>query len=298
MDAELAGTDGSITYERGSDGVVIPGSYRNQHKAANGSTVQLTIDDDIQFYVQQQVQQAKNLSGARNVSAVVLDAKSGEVLAMSNDTTFDPSQDIGRQGNKQMGNPAGHVPVRTGVGEQGRHGRLGNRVRAQQSRRGAAGARLDQHGRGHRARRVESRRGAVHHHRRVREVVQRRRADAGPARRPGPLLRHAPQVRAGAAHQRRAARRERRAGAAARPVVGQHLLQPAYRPRPFDDPAADDGDVSGDRQRRTADAAADHQGHHRIRRHPHRRASPGRDSGGIAGDRADGAQHASRSRAA
>ncbi|HEY2449742.1 MAG TPA: penicillin-binding protein 2 [Mycobacterium sp.] len=103
MDAELAGTDGSITYDRGSDGVVIPGSYRNQHRAANGSTVQLTLDDDIQFYVQQQVQQAKNLSGARNVSAVVLDAKSGEVLAMSNDNTFDPSQDIGRQGNKQMG---------------------------------------------------------------------------------------------------------------------------------------------------------------------------------------------------
>ncbi|MBV8180567.1 MAG: penicillin-binding protein 2 [Mycobacterium sp.] len=104
MDAELAGTDGSITYDRGSDGVVIPGSYRNQHRAANGSTVQLTLDDDIQFYVQQQVQQAKNLSGARNVSAVVLDAKSGEVLAMSKDNTFDPSQDIGRQGNKQMGN--------------------------------------------------------------------------------------------------------------------------------------------------------------------------------------------------
>jgi cell division protein FtsI (penicillin-binding protein 3) len=104
MDAVLAGTDGSITYDRGSDGVVIPGSYRNQHRAANGSTVQLTLDDDIQFYVQQQVQQAKNLSGARNVSAVVLDAKTGEVLAMSNDNTFDPSQDIGRQGNKQMGN--------------------------------------------------------------------------------------------------------------------------------------------------------------------------------------------------
>jgi cell division protein FtsI (penicillin-binding protein 3) len=103
MDAELAGTDGSITYDRGSDGVVIPGSYRNQHKAVNGSTVQLTLDDDIQFYVQQQVQQAKNLSGSRNVSAVVLDAKSGEVLAMTNDNTFDPSQDIGRQGDKQMG---------------------------------------------------------------------------------------------------------------------------------------------------------------------------------------------------
>ena len=104
MDSALAGTDGSITYDRGSDGVVIPGSYRNQHEAVNGSTVQLTLDDDIQFYVQQQVQQARDVSGARNVSAVVLDAKSGEVLAMANDDTFDPSQDIGRQGDRQIGN--------------------------------------------------------------------------------------------------------------------------------------------------------------------------------------------------
>src|SRR5262249_4300353 len=104
LDSVLAGTDGSITYDRGSDGVVIPGSYRNRHDAVDGSTVMLTLDDDIQFYVQQQVQQAKNLSGAKNVSAVVLDAKTGEVLAMANDNTFDPSQDIGRQGDKQLGN--------------------------------------------------------------------------------------------------------------------------------------------------------------------------------------------------
>src|SRR6202012_4586468 len=102
MDSVLSGTDGSVTYDRGSDGVVIPGSYRNRHDAVNGSTVMLTLDDDIQFYVQQQVQQAKDLSGAKNVSAVVLDAKTGEVLAMSNDNTFDPSQDIGRQSDREL----------------------------------------------------------------------------------------------------------------------------------------------------------------------------------------------------
>ncbi len=104
MDSMLAGTDGSVTYDRGSDGVVIPGSYRNRHEAVNGSTVQLTLDDDIQFYVQQQVQMARDASGAKDVSAVVLDAKTGEVLAMSNDNTFDPSQDIGRQSDRQIGN--------------------------------------------------------------------------------------------------------------------------------------------------------------------------------------------------
>jgi cell division protein FtsI (penicillin-binding protein 3) len=114
LDSVLAGTDGSVTYDRGSDGVVIPGSYRNRHDAVDGSTVQLTIDDDIQFYVQQQVQQAKDLSGAKNVSALVLDAKTGEVLAMSNDNTFDPSQDIGRQGDRQMGNLSVSSPFEPG----------------------------------------------------------------------------------------------------------------------------------------------------------------------------------------
>lgn len=114
MDSVLAGTVGSITYDRGSDGVVIPGSYRNRHEAVNGSTVQLTLDDDIQFYVQQQVQLAKDASGARNVSAVVLDAKTGEVLAMANDNTFDPSQDIGRQANRQIGNLSVTSPFEPG----------------------------------------------------------------------------------------------------------------------------------------------------------------------------------------
>ncbi|OJZ68740.1 cell division protein FtsI [Mycolicibacterium diernhoferi] len=114
MDAKLAGADGSVTYDRGSDGVMIPGSMRNRHEAVDGSTVQLTLDDDIQFYVQQQVQQVKDVSGAANVSAVVLDAKSGEVLAMANDNTFDPSQDIGRQGHRQMGNPAVSSPFEPG----------------------------------------------------------------------------------------------------------------------------------------------------------------------------------------
>ena len=114
LDAVLAGNDGSVTYDRGSDGVVIPGSYRNRHDAVDGSTVMLTLDDDIQFYVQQQVQQAKNASGSKNVSAVVLDAKTGEVLAMSNDNTFDPSQDIGRQEDRELGNLSVSSPYEPG----------------------------------------------------------------------------------------------------------------------------------------------------------------------------------------
>lgn len=114
LDSVLAGTDGSVTYDRGSDGVVIPGSYRNRHDAVNGSTVTLTIDDDIQFHVQQQVQMAKDASGAKNASAVVLDAKTGEVLAMANDNTFNPAQDLSRQKGRQLGNLSVSSPFEPG----------------------------------------------------------------------------------------------------------------------------------------------------------------------------------------
>jgi cell division protein FtsI (penicillin-binding protein 3) len=93
---------------------VIPGSYRNRHTAVNGSAVELTLDNDIQFYVQQQVELAKSLAGAHTVAAVVLDAKTGEVLAMANDNTFDPSQDIGRQEDRKLGNLAVSSPFEPG----------------------------------------------------------------------------------------------------------------------------------------------------------------------------------------
>ncbi|MGW1742881.1 peptidoglycan D,D-transpeptidase FtsI family protein [Nocardia sp. NPDC001965] len=91
LDSVLAGTDGSYTYDRGSDGAVIPGSVRDRQPAVDGNNVELTLDSYLQNHVQQQVQQAKDRSGAKSASAVVLDAKTGQVLAMANDNTFNPA---------------------------------------------------------------------------------------------------------------------------------------------------------------------------------------------------------------
>nr|WP_241665739.1 penicillin-binding protein 2 [Prescottella subtropica] len=111
MDEVLAGSDGSETHDRGSDGAVIPGSRRDLRPAVDGETVELTLDSDLQYYVQQQTQQAKELSGAKNVSVVVLDAKMSEVLAMANDGTFNPAIGVGnnppeaRMGNLSVTSP-------------------------------------------------------------------------------------------------------------------------------------------------------------------------------------------------
>lgn len=114
MDSTLAGTDGSQTYDRGSDGAVIPGSWRDRQPAVDGSKVELTIDSDLQYFVQQQVQQAKDLSGAKNASVVVLDSRTGEVLAMTNDNTFNPSEDLAKAKSTQLGNIAVSTPFEPG----------------------------------------------------------------------------------------------------------------------------------------------------------------------------------------
>lgn len=106
LDSVLAGTDGSHTYDRGSDGAVIPGSSRDQQDAVNGHGVELTLDSDLQYYVQQQVQQAKEMSGANSASAVVLDAKTGQVLSMANDNTFNPQLGPQNWSGADMDNPS------------------------------------------------------------------------------------------------------------------------------------------------------------------------------------------------
>ncbi|MDO4911109.1 MAG: penicillin-binding protein 2 [Corynebacterium sp.] len=96
-DALLAGIDGKRTEDVSTNGQVIPGTARNQIPAIDGSTIQLTIDLDLQTYLQQQLEQAKKNSGAKAAEAVVLDAKSGQVLAMANADTINPNGDIAAQ---------------------------------------------------------------------------------------------------------------------------------------------------------------------------------------------------------
>ncbi|AGP30578.1 peptidoglycan D,D-transpeptidase FtsI family protein [Corynebacterium terpenotabidum] len=95
-DAGLQGKDGSYTADF-SNGVIIPGTVRDQHPAVDGNTYELTIDTDAQTFVQQQVQQAKEKSGAESASAVVLDAKTGEVIAMATSDTINPMGDLQQQ---------------------------------------------------------------------------------------------------------------------------------------------------------------------------------------------------------
>ncbi|GAA4746965.1 penicillin-binding protein 2 [Gordonia alkaliphila] len=114
LDPILAGMNGTETVDRGADGAIIPGSKRNVHPAIDGQTVTLTLDSDIQWFVQAQVNEAKKKSGANNASAVVLDARTGEVLAMANDNTFNPSLPVEEQRDADLGNRSVTSPFEPG----------------------------------------------------------------------------------------------------------------------------------------------------------------------------------------
>ncbi|HEX3787325.1 MAG TPA: penicillin-binding protein 2, partial [Pseudonocardiaceae bacterium] len=106
MNAQLAGRPGSelVDTQQGNDQVIIPGSERDVHPAVAGANVQLTIDTDVQFEVQQLLAQYVAKTGAKDGTAVVMDAHTGQVYALADDNTFDPnnlaaatSADVGDQ---------------------------------------------------------------------------------------------------------------------------------------------------------------------------------------------------------
>ncbi|MEJ5928878.1 penicillin-binding protein 2 [Corynebacterium sp. H128] len=115
-DAMLAGLDGRLTQDVSADGQSIPGTSRDHIPATDGAEVELTLDLDLQTYVQQQVEQAKVNSKAKEASAVVLDVKTGQVLAMANSDTIDPNGDIEKQVEKgrSFDNPAVTHPFEPG----------------------------------------------------------------------------------------------------------------------------------------------------------------------------------------
>ena len=96
-DAMLSGINGRSTEDVSTDGQVIPGTLRDQVPAVDGSSVELTLDLDLQTYVQQLLEQAKANSRAESAEAVVLDVATGKVLAMANTDTIDPNGNIERQ---------------------------------------------------------------------------------------------------------------------------------------------------------------------------------------------------------
>ncbi len=86
--AKISGESGKLTVEKDAYGK----AYESYEIAAKpGQSVVLTIDQTIQFQAEQALQAAVQRSRAKSGSVIVLDPRSGEILALANAPTFDPN---------------------------------------------------------------------------------------------------------------------------------------------------------------------------------------------------------------
>eukprot|EP01030_Chromulinospumella_sphaerica_P034316 gene34316-biopygen8129 len=86
----LTGEDGERNVLRDRLGNVIE-DIRELRPPVNGQDLVLSVDADVQYIVLSELKKAVEQHKARAAAAVVLDAKTGELLAMANIPTYDPN---------------------------------------------------------------------------------------------------------------------------------------------------------------------------------------------------------------
>ena len=89
---QLAGAAGTQTSERGPGGRVIPTGANSVTDAQAGTTIELTIDRDIQYVAQQALAEKVAQSRADSGTLVVMDPTTGQILALATAPTFDPNK--------------------------------------------------------------------------------------------------------------------------------------------------------------------------------------------------------------
>ncbi|MGY1603454.1 peptidoglycan D,D-transpeptidase FtsI family protein [Geodermatophilus sp. SYSU D00815] len=100
----LAGTDGERRVEVGTGGNPIPSGIDESTPAVDGSTVTLTLDQDVQYVTEQRLAEACADGATTRASAVVLDVHTGQVVAMASCPGYDPG-DYSRTDPDLLGNP-------------------------------------------------------------------------------------------------------------------------------------------------------------------------------------------------
>src|SRR5689334_19341926 len=88
FNSKISGEPGRLFVEKDASGKPYQ-SYEIASKA--GQTVVLTIDQSIQYQAEQALNEAVKNSHAKSGTVIVLDPRSGEILALANAPTFDPN---------------------------------------------------------------------------------------------------------------------------------------------------------------------------------------------------------------
>lgn len=101
----LAGRNGKQVVEIGRNGQVIPAAGDRLQDVVPGKNVRLTLDSEIQWAAQRALEAQVEKTGSESGTAIVMDPRSGALLALATAPGFDPS-DLSSAGSAGLGNPA------------------------------------------------------------------------------------------------------------------------------------------------------------------------------------------------
>jgi len=88
---ELTGSEGYIAYEKDRYGYKIANGREYIEDADDGNDVYLTIDNNIQLFIENAVKKGQSESEAEWVLMALMDAKTGAILGYSSTPSFDPN---------------------------------------------------------------------------------------------------------------------------------------------------------------------------------------------------------------
>jgi penicillin-binding protein 2X len=86
----LAGEDGEAVYEKNLSGNIVPGTEVVKKRPANGKDVYTTLDLRLQNRLETLMDKVQNEQKPENMTAILMTAKTGEVLAISQRPSFNP----------------------------------------------------------------------------------------------------------------------------------------------------------------------------------------------------------------
>lgn len=89
---QLTGTNGFIKYEKDGKRVQLAEGEVEFQPAKNGQNVNLTIDSDIQHYVEEALQEIVKEYAPKSATAIAADPNTMEILAMANTPQYDPNE--------------------------------------------------------------------------------------------------------------------------------------------------------------------------------------------------------------
>jgi cell division protein FtsI/penicillin-binding protein 2 len=98
----LRGVDGMAVAEKDVFGNIIPGNIKSYIDPVDGKDIVLTIDSQIQYITENNLEQVCAEYNAQGATAIVMDPKNGEILAMASYPGFNPNnyQDYDTQAYK------------------------------------------------------------------------------------------------------------------------------------------------------------------------------------------------------